>query len=531
MKIIRNHLTILCTCALMMFTIVDPLIAQEGKTIKDTDGNTYNTVKIGTQTWMTENLKTTRYSDGTTIPLVADTKAWSNRSSPGYCLYNNDTEINKNKYGALYNWYTVATGKLCPTGWHVPYDAEWTTLESFLGGSSKAGAKMKGTGTSYWNSPNTAATNETGFTALPGGYRLDNGTFTYFGNYGLFWSSTEFLWSFSEHYSQYGWGRYMSYYLSDTYRYYFNKKYGFSVRCLNDTTPSVATTTVSTFISNSANVGGHVSSDSNIPVTESGVYWGTSENPEATGIKLQIGSGRGSFLTKLSGLTPNKTYYVRAYAINSIGTGYGEQISFRTPGDSITVTDIEGNVYKIVTIGSQIWMVENLKTTLYKNGISIPLVTNGTSWNNISTPAYCWYNNDEANCKAAYGALYNWYSVNTGKLCPNGWHVPTDAEWTTLTDYMEGANAAGQKLKESGSIHWINQNTIPGNQSGFKALPGGLRDMGVFNGAGSLGGWWSSVEYKSDYALSRSMQSVENRVDIRYNDRKQTGLSVRCIKD
>lgn len=266
--------------ALLMFTNLNTLIAQEGKTITDIDGNIYKTVKIGMQIWMAENLKTTRYRDGTTIPLVTDAKAWSNRSSPGYCLYNNDKEINKNKYGALYNWYSVATGNLCPNGWHVPSDAEWSSLETFLGGTGIAGAKMKGTGNSHWNSPNTTATNETGFTALPGGYRLDNGTFTYIGNYGLFWSSSEFIWSFGEHYSQYGWGRYMSYYLSDIYRYYFNKKYGFSVRCLNDTTPSVTTTPVSTYIFNSANVGGHVSSDSNIPVTENGVFWGTTNNPE-----------------------------------------------------------------------------------------------------------------------------------------------------------------------------------------------------------------------------------------------------------
>ena len=161
---------------------------------------------------------------------------------------------------------------------------------------------MKETGTAHWNSPNTGATNETGFTALPGGYRINNGTFISIGNYGFLWSSTEFLWSFNEYYTQYNWGRYMSYYLSDVYRYYFNKKYGFSVRCLNDTIPSVSTTTVSTFISNSANVGGHVSSDSNIPVTESGVYWGTSQNPEITGTKLQIGSGTGSFSNQPFGI-------------------------------------------------------------------------------------------------------------------------------------------------------------------------------------------------------------------------------------
>ncbi len=531
MNKVKIDLQILCGCILIMLATIDTLTAQDGKIIMDLDGNTYRTVGIGKQVWMTENLKTTRFNDGTIIPLVTGNKEWSNRTSPGYCWYNNDTGINKSVYGALYNWYTVSTGKLCPTGWHVPCDAEWTSLETFLGGNNIAGAKMKETGTEHWNTPNTGASNETGLTALPGGYRLDNGTFNDIGNYGFLWSSTEFLWSFNEYYTQYNWGRYISYYLSDIYRYYFNKKYGFSVRCLIDTIPSVTTTTVSTFTPDSANVGGHVSTDSNNPVTESGVYWGSSQNPEITGIKLQIGKGTGSFLTSLMGLTPNTTYYVRAYAINKIGKALGEQVSFKTASDSVTVTDIEGNVYKIVTIGTQIWMAENLKTTKYRDGTSIPLVKNGKSWNNTSTPAYCWYNNNEEIYKPGYGALYNWYTVSTGNLCPAGWHVPTDAEWTTLTNYVEGAVTAGKKLKESGSMHWIYPNEETTNESGFTALPGGFRDTGRFIGAGVECGWWSSEEYKSDYALARSMNSDENSVGLRYNDRKQTGFSIRCIKN
>lgn len=515
---------------LMILTTPDALVAQYNKLIRDQDGNTYRTVRIGSQVWMAENLKTTRFRDGTAIPLVTGNEPWSNRTSPGYCWYNNDTVINRNIYGALYNWYSVAGGKLCPAGWHVPDDAEWSALEIFLGGSNKAGGKIKETGTAHWSTPNTSASNETGLTALPGGYRLDNGTFCDIGNYGFQWSSTEFQWSFDEYYTHYTWGRYMSYYLSDLYRYYFNKKYGFSVRCLNDTVPSVSTTSVSTYVPHSANAGGHVSSDSNNPVTEAGVYWGPFQKPEVTGNKLKIGSGTGSFFTNLKELTPGTIYYVRAYAINKIGTGYGETVSFKTASDSVTVTDIEGNDYKIITIGSQIWMAENLKTTKYNNGSSIPHVTKAKSWNNISTPAYCWYNNKET-CKDAYGALYNWYTVNSGMLCPAGWHVPTDAEWTTLTDHMEGASVAGKKLKESGSGHWINPNAETTNESGFSALPGGYRDSGAFNGAGEEGGWWSSTEYGSDYALARSMKSSENNVDLRYNDIKQTGFSVRCKKN
>lgn len=157
--------------------------------VKDVDGNMYKTVKIGNQWWMAENLKTTKYNDGTSIPLVTDNTAWGALSSPRYCWYNNDVS-NKNTYGALYNWFVVNTGKLAPVGWHVPTVAEWTILTDYLGGVNIAGGKLKEAGTSHWQSPNQGATNETGFTALPGGYRSSNGTFELLGGYGDFWQST-----------------------------------------------------------------------------------------------------------------------------------------------------------------------------------------------------------------------------------------------------------------------------------------------------------------------------------------------------
>ena len=145
--------------------IVNP--APTPLTATDIDGNVYHTVTIGTQIWMVENLKTTRYNDGSPIPFVTDSSSWSNLTTPGYCWYNNDT-TNKNTYGALYNWFAVNTGKLAPTGWHVPTDDEWTTLTTYLGGESIAGGKLKETGTTHWRTPNAGATNEIGFTASSG---------------------------------------------------------------------------------------------------------------------------------------------------------------------------------------------------------------------------------------------------------------------------------------------------------------------------------------------------------------------------
>jgi uncharacterized protein (TIGR02145 family) len=143
----------------------------EKRGLADIDGNIYDTVVIGTQVWIAENLKTTRLNDGTEIPLVTSDTAWSNLRTPGYCWYGNyEAFFNLNHYGALYNYYAVKSGKLCPAGWHVPDTDEWYTLITFLG-NDIAGGKMKETGTRNWLSPNTGATNESGFNALPGGFR------------------------------------------------------------------------------------------------------------------------------------------------------------------------------------------------------------------------------------------------------------------------------------------------------------------------------------------------------------------------
>jgi uncharacterized protein (TIGR02145 family) len=223
---------------------------------------------------------------------------------------------------------------------------------------------------------------------------------------------------------------------------------------------------------------------------------------------------------------------VRAYATNSAGTAYGSEISFTTQqGSGTTVTDIEGNVYHTVTIGTQVWMVENLKVSKYNDGTAIPLVTDGAAWSNLTTPGYCWYYNDTTTNKNTYGALYNWYTVNTGKLCTTGWHVPSNDEWFVLTDYLGGESVAGGKLKETGTIHWKSPNTGATNESGFTALPGGLRGgNGVFDNNRFDGYWWSSVQYYSYGAWSRYI-GYDGIGVYRYSDYEQNGFSVRCVRD
>jgi uncharacterized protein (TIGR02145 family) len=216
--------------------------------------------------------------------------------------------------------------------------------------------------------------------------------------------------------------------------------------------------------------------------------------------------------------------------------------------NSSTVTDIEGNVYNTVKIGTQVWMLENLKTTKYNDGTAIPLVTDSTAWTYLSTPAYCWYKNDAATYKNKYGALYNWYVVNTGKLAPTGWHVATDAEWTTLENYLtangynyDGSTSGDYYAKSlAATTDWatdsgtgtIGNDLTKNNRSGFSALPGGNRytSNGTFGLVGGSGYWWSSTEKSTSIAWDRLMGYGLSDV-YRDSSNKQNGFSVRCVRD
>jgi len=196
-----------------------------------------------------------------------------------------------------------------------------------------------------------------------------------------------------------------------------------------------------------------------------------------------------------------------------------------------SVKDADGNTYHTVTIGTQVWMVENLKTTKYNDGTSIPLVTDNTAWSALTTPAYTWYNNDMSSNKATYGALYNWYVINTGKLAPTGWHVASDAEWNTLITYLGGASVAGGKLKEAGTAHWSSPNTGGDNSSGFTALPGGSRyTNGLFYIMWTYGFWWSSTESSSTEALHQYISNSSSTITDKAGTMSM-GFSVRCVKD
>ncbi len=298
--------------------------------------------------------------------------------------------------------------------------------------------------------------------------------------------------------------------------------------------PILSTTDLSAVTSTSANSGGNITNDGGSAVAARGVCWSTSQNPTIADSKISSGTGSGSFMSSITGLTPGTVYYVRAYATNNIGTGYGSQQTFTTTSDGLsgTVTDIDGNVYNTVTIGTQVWMAANLKTTKYRNGDQIPNVSNDVTWAALITGAYCYYNNDAPTYKATYGALYNWYSVaDSRNIAPTGWHVPTGAELLILETFLGGEGVAGGKLKETGTTHWQSPNTGATNSSGFTAFPGGSRfGSGTFESIGSNGSWWSSSESDASYAHFRGLGYNYAYFSYRYAN-KMDGISVRCVRD
>jgi uncharacterized protein (TIGR02145 family) len=194
------------------------------------------------------------------------------------------------------------------------------------------------------------------------------------------------------------------------------------------------------------------------------------------------------------------------------------------------MTDIDGNVYNAIKIGTQIWMAKNLNVSHYRNGDEIPQVTDLAVWGKIKTGAWCYYNNDPVIGKI-YGKLYNWHAVNDSRgLAPKGWHIATDEEWSTLTNYLGGIDIAGGKLKEAGTEHWLSPNTGARNESGFTALPGGFRtDYGAFGFKGTEGYWWSTKELRANGAWGRLLQYDDS--NLRRGSLKDHGFSVRCIRD
>lgn len=298
--------------------------------------------------------------------------------------------------------------------------------------------------------------------------------------------------------------------------------------CKKEGLPTLSTSSISNITATSASSGGVITSDGGAVVTARGICWCVNADPTTSGARTNDGNGDGQFTSNLTGLTAGTLYHVRAYASNSVGTAYGDDLSFTT-----IMADIDDNVYKVVTIGTQIWMAENLKTTRLNDGTSIQETID---WEVTLTPGYCWYNNDIAANKDIYGALYTYNTAISGNLCPSGWHVPDAAEWDTLVTFLGGKSVAGGKLKESGSDHWNIGNTGT-NDFGFTALPGGLRggeypsNFGEFGEINERGVWWSTTkDYKYNYKTVMYIDYNSNSLNSAALS-GYWGFSVRCLQN
>ena len=308
--------------------------------------------------------------------------------------------------------------------------------------------------------------------------------------------------------------------------------------------PVLTTAEVTAITHNSATCGGTITSDGGEPVIARGVVWATHENPTIEDNKTTDGAGMGSFVSQITGLEPETVYHVRAYATNAMGAAYGNSLVFQTLAQPETGTFIDnrdGTVYKTIKIGSQVWMAENLRY--------LPSVV-GPETSSDSEPCYYVYNyngTDVEEAKATtiysiFGALYNWPAAMNGEtssstnpsgvkgVCPDNWHLPSDAEWTQLVEYLGGENVAGGKMKENSNLYWISPNIDATNTSGFTALPGGyLYYDNHFHHLGYYASWWSATAgYNGIY--DRYINNDSGKI-YRSESGKSGGWSVRCVKD
>jgi len=513
-----------------------------GDTIVDArDGQVYNTVQIGSQCWMQENLNI-----GTMVDVSASQT--NNGEIEKYCYDN--TTANCDVYGGLYQWnemmqYVTAPGVkgICPDGWHLPTDAEWCVLEQYVDPTISCsttgyrgidgGGKLKEAGTTHWEPPNTGATNSSGFTALPGGHRYP-GYFFFYLNY------SAFIWSSSEGGAD-AWYRFLNFTDATIYRYTFNKNSGFSVRCVKgapNQPPAQPSNPIPPDNATNQQINTQQSwactDPENDPLTYD-VYFGTTNPPN------QVATGQTGTTYNPGILAYSTTYYWKIVAQDDhSNTTEGPVWMFTTLAASWTCGDPftdprDNQEYATVQIGTQCWMQENLN-------IGTMILGTSNQINNGTIEKYC-YDNTAANCDVN-GGLYQWnemmqYVTTPGVkgICPDGWHVPTDAEYCTLTQFIDptvdcgiagwSGTDAGTKMKSTTGWYGGGNGT---NASGFTALPcGGRNTYGYFYNLTDYATFWFSSG-SGAVAWFRTLNSSYTTVGRGYND-KSYGFSVRCLHD
>jgi len=503
------------------------------------DGQTYNSIQIGNQCWMTENLNI-----GT---LISGSEDMSDDSIIEKYCHDNNT-VNCDEYGGLYQWnemmqYSTTQGiqGICPTGWNIPTDNEWTILTDYLGGEGVAGGKMKEAGTTHWSSPNSGATNESGFTALPGGHRHQYGSFFYLTTFCYFWSSSEY----SSNGARY---RGLSFSYGQVNNGSFHKDYGFSVRCLKDDFTPINRPPEPPASPDPENGEGNQPIEVDLswtctdpdgdPLTYD-IYFGTEAIPP------QVVTGQTETIHDPGVLEISTVYFWKIVAHDDHGNmTEGPVWNFFTISQScpgIPTVTYEGQVYNTVLIGNQCWLKENLNIGTMIDYVEEP------SDNGI-IEKYCYDNNAE-NCEI-YGGLYFWseamqYIMIPGAqgICPSGWHIPTDDEWKILEGTVDSQyhvgdtiwNNKGHRGYDAGlnlkSVFGWNNNGNGTDGYGFSALPGGCRTYNPgFGGLSERSYFWPSGDGSRPNAWGRSL--FYNYNDVYRSDWvTDHGFSVRCLKN
>ena len=472
-------------------------------------------VTIGSQVWAGCNTTITAYRDNTTIPYVEDIATWAALTTGAWCYPDGDP-TKEVTYGKLYNWQAVAgihdaaslldfslRKQFAPVGWHVPTDPEFTILADFLGGQSIAGGKMKEEGFCHWNPPNVGATNSSLFTVLPAGYRDLTG---------YFYSGTRYnavLWSASLTNFDKAYNRQFDRHDDDCFQSVNGWNQGHSVRFIQGDAPTVCTASCS--------------------------YWSYTYSTWSAWSTC-VGNSQSRTRTKTGRRTCIQVDC--SLVVENSSVIESESQFCGDPCTDCIATDVQ--------IGSQWWTKCNATVTKYRDNTDIPQITNALDWKNATTGAWCWYNNASTN-DPKYGKLYNWYAVAgihdaasatnpalRKQFAPVGYHVPSDAEITTLTTFLGGDAIAGGTLKQQGICKWNTPNTGAVDTYGFAALPGGQRDWstGNFNSVTFYGTFWTSTEHPSVTTHGRCIILTYSTADVnRTQSSKTHGQSVRFIKD
>ncbi len=484
--------------------------------VTDINGNTYPSVNIGSQTWMQKNLNVSKYKNGDIIPQVTDSATWRNLTTGAWCWYNNDSANYASK-GKLYNWYAVNDARgIAPDGWHVPTDGEWNKMIKFLdpladtvcGGcvqSSLAGGALKQTGTTNWASPNGGATNSSNFNAISAGIR--DGRFLNPTTNAYWWSAT----TNPANLTPAAWSHTVGSSDGNEARISNVKFNGYSVRTVRNTPTYLWST-------------GATTQSISVSPTRTTTYYVT--------VSDGVNSCTDSVTVTVSGIVNSDTTICR-----------GATVTLGAATVNVPSSDVSGNAYSSVNIGSQTWSSKNLTASKYKNGDVIPQVTDSATWRNLTTGAWCWFNNDSATYSAA-GKLYNWYAVNDARgIAPDGWHVPTDAEWNKMIKYLDPladtvcggcaqSTLAGGALKQTGTTNWLTPNGGATNSSGFNAIASGIRD-GSFLNARTNAYWWSATTNTANTtpaAWSHAIGSSDAN-EARISNVKSNGYSVRFVRN